>query len=514
MRTPANAIALPVEKSSVPVLYQELNWSELTNNLVGPKDKSKMSIQAFPQDAGYHSFDTLSSKLTREVVSSNLDLERINVLTEKKRFRNQKYIQNLGEQLLVFRGRGGTGKTVTLIQLAIYLARQNRSSLLITYNHGLISDISRLLFLAAQRDPTLKVLPRVQTRYSFIQDTFIREFGENSERDLVQRIMSAGQDLDDLEAARLGQLLNADAVATEFEFALVDEGQDWKPEQRDLIYRMFGANRVVVADGIDQFVGKSRCRWDVPEVKLKQTIGLRSSLRTKGATCQIVGEIAKTLGVESWDLKPDPEIYGGRLTVLVEPRARSALNQSLRLIEQDIERSDRIQPSDNLLCLPSSKMSGGYNYGWLFDQAIKKQDRNSWRGFDESDRRQYIYHPSQLKAVLYNSCRGMEGWTTVCLALDAFFDFQIRNPRIDRDELKRELEAHAGLFANSNIEREYNKRALEYAVNWVMIPLTRSIDHLVIHITDEDSRLAKILKTVSDRNPNAVEWLYGNSALF
>ncbi|MCA9017650.1 MAG: hypothetical protein KDA77_20165, partial [Planctomycetaceae bacterium] len=371
-----------------------------------------------------------------------------------------------------------------------------------------ISDVSRLLYLAAQKDATMQVLPTIQTRYSFIQDAFIRHFGLQAEYDMIRDVV-----LDDREDARLQELMDVEPLESEFDFALIDEGQDWQPDQRDLIYKMFGSDRVVVADGIDQFVGKDRCVWDGPEVTRKQPVRLNSSLRTKGATCQIVGEIARDLGVKGWDLEPDPEIYGGRLTILVEPHARSAMHRCLKLVDEDIERSERLQPSDNLICMPSSKMSGGTNYEWLFDRAIEDQNRNSWRGFDPDDRRQYVYDPSQLKAVRYNSCRGMEGWTAICLGLDAFFDFQIRNPRIDREELKKELEEQVGLFADSNLEDEFRKRAFEYAVNWIMIPLTRSIDHLVIHIANEQSRLGGILRAVSDRNPDAVEWLYGNSPL-
>lgn len=422
------------------------------------------------------------------MVPTKLDLKRINILTEKQRFRNQKYVQKLGEQLLIFKGRGGTGKTFTMVQLAIFLARQNKKCALVTYNHGLISDVSRLLYLASRKDLTLEVLPKIQTRYSFIQDAFIREFGQDSEDAIVRDELLS--DLDDREDARLRWLLDVEGIQPDFDFALIDEGQDWQPKQRDLIYKMFGPNRVVVADGVDQFVGKDRCSWDVAEVIEKQTVPFKSSLRTKGATCHLVGEIARALGVKGWDLEPDPKVYGGRLTVFVEPHARSAISESLKMIDADARRSDGVFPCDNLICMPSTKMSGGINYEWLFDQAISEQ-----------------------KAVLYNSCRGMEGWTTICLGLDRFFDFQIRNPRIDREALKLELQDKDTLFDQSNVDDEFNKRALEYAVNWIMIPLTRSIDHLVIHISDENSRLAGILKAVSKQNPDTIEWLRGKSPL-
>ncbi|MCO6381597.1 hypothetical protein [Oceanicola sp. 502str15] len=38
-------------------------------------------------------------------------------------------------------------------------------------------------------------------------------------------------------------------------------------------------------------------------------------------------------------------------------------------------------------------------------------------------------------------------------------------------------------------------------------PLTRSIDHLIIHLTSRKSRLAKVLTEVSERVPGAIEWV-------
>ncbi len=506
-RTPRRSLP-PVEPGNVPILYQETGWSDLTSHLVVRKIGPTRRVQTFlASGENYHTFETLKKKLTHKVVPTKLDLEKIDILN-RKRFGDQKYIQNLGNQLLVFRGRGGTGKTVTLIQFALYLARQNKTCVFLSYNHCLLSEISRHLHLAAQRDRSLKTRPHVQTRYSFIQDVFVRECGQDEEAKIRQQ----SRKITDSEDARLERLMRIDSLDSEFDFALIDEGQDWHPRQRDLIYRMFGADRVVVADGIDQFVGKDRCRWDlkgndqetIPK-NSRQIVSLKSSLRTKGATCQIVGAIAEELNVNGWDLQPHPEVSGGRFTVFVEPDSRSAMNVCLDLIDKDMEQSSHA-PSDNLICMPSYKQ-GGRNFVQVFDQAIEESQRKSWRGFDEHDRRQPIHDLQQIKAVLYNSCRGLEGWTAACLGLDTFYDFQINNPRIDREDLKHELLERDGLFAEGNIEEEFARRTKEFAANWLMIPLTRSIDHLIVHIADENSRLMHVLKTVSAQNPGAVEWL-------
>ena len=299
-----------------------------------------------------------------------------------------------------------------------------------------------------------------------------------------------------------------DSFETLFDFVLVDEGQDWAEDQRDFIFQVFGAGRVVVADGVDQFVGQDRCNWDRGDIPINRRHGLRSSRRTKAATCQTVGEIARELGLSDWDLEPDPSTHGGRFTVIVEPDCRQAVESCLEIIEADQREEPTLKAVDNLICLPSSKMAMGINYAALFDQITEKLARDSWRGFDEDDRRTYPVRESQLRAIQYSSCRGMEGWTTICLGLDAFFDFQLRNPRINIQGLEASVRAKEGMFWKSKFDEKLAQESRLFAVNWLMIPLTRSIDHLVVHIRDEDSELCGILRNISDRLPGSIEWMH------
>jgi hypothetical protein len=504
-RVPSNACPEIPEGSSVPVHFAELSWLDLVSEQE-KRYKDKKLIQAFYSDPKYHSLESLKAKLTHKITPTKLDLKRINALT-KMRFDVEKtqYIQDLGTGLLLLRGRGGTGKTMSLIQIALHLARQEKKCLIITYNHGLISDITRLLYLIGESEPSLlhANLPQIKTRYSFVQDMYVETFGSAAEKEIRKTVP-----LDNREFARLEKLSDESELISKYDFVLVDEGQDWSPEHRDFLFKVFGPGYTVVADGVDQFVGSDRCRWDMPNIPINRRHGLKSSRRTKGATCQVVGDIAKELGIKDWDLEPDPEVHGGRFTVLVDPNAKAAVRRCLDLLDRDLEQTKYVRYSDNLICLPSTAMSGGMNYEALFDRAISEKNRDSWRGFDEKDRRQPVRDHDQLKAVRYNSCRGMEGWTTVCLGLDTFYDFQMRKPDIDREEIENQLKTRDGfLFSQSALDEEITKRATQFAVNWLMIPLTRSIDHLLVHIKDEHSQLACTLKTISNRSPGVIEWI-------
>jgi hypothetical protein len=505
-RAPRAAFDGIPSKSSVPVHFDDLDWRALVDCLqVNTRLHSVKTLVDNPNHPKYHSLATLRELFTHKVIPTKMDLRRVDALTQTS-FDAEKtaYIQNLGKGLLMLRGRGGTGKTFALVQIALHLARQGKRTVLLTYNHGLIADIDRSLKYIGERNPALVPFPRIQTRYSYIQGLFVQIFGMEEEAK-IRKIV----DLSERENERMRRLTNtAKSFEPNFDFALIDEGQDWTEEQRDFMFRLFGHGHVVVVDGVNQFVGQDRCNWDYGDIPINRRHRLRASRRTKAATCQIVAEIARELELFDWDLEPDARSYGGRFTVLVEPDAPSAVERGLAILAADQRQDPTIRAVDNLVCLPSAKMSKGINYAALFDRVVEVSSRDSWRGFDEEDRRTYPLRESQLRAIQYHSCRGMEGWTTLCLGLDTFFDFQRRNPRIDIGGLETSIREKGGLFfSNDTLTERLTHEVRLFAINWLMIPLTRSIDHLVVHLADERSELAEILRKVSVRSPGSIEWI-------
>lgn len=491
-----------------PVYFNDLSWQKLIDDLDIRKIKEGIhytyavkTLVSVENSAKNHSFDSLVEILTKEVVPTKLDKERIRRLNQE-RFDADKtqYIQNLGNGLLMLKGRGGTGKTFSLLQLALHLSKKGSKTLILTFNHGLISDISRTLRILKETWPEEKPLPEIMTRYQFIK----RIYMSNSREKIFQ-----GPDIEENERNRTNFLLEEmGEIYSPWDFVLIDEGQDWQDIHRDLVFKVFGAEKVIVAHGVDQFVSGDRCEWDLEEIPINRRHGLRVSRRTKGATCATISHLAKRLGVKDWDLEPDPEIYGGRLTVLVEPSGPKAMQKALALLRDDYSSPEDIQPVDNLLCLPDSKSSAGINYPALFDKYIREFEMESWRGFDPDDRRIYPYQNSQLRSVLYQSCRGMEGWTTVCMGLDKFYESQFEQFRVNERDLEIGLRLQHGLLFESDMIRQKTAELKkQHANQWIMIPLTRSIDHLIIHLSNPDSYLSLHLREISDKLSGSINWI-------
>lgn len=536
-RVPADALAGSQANGRTKTLFSNLSWQRLIDGFdVNTAQRKVQTLVPEDGNSKSHSYSSIVNMLTAKIEPTRLDLKRVNALTQK-RFDEQGYIHNLGSGLLMFRGRAGTGKTFALIQMAIYLARQGKRTRIVTYNHGLISDMARAMTIIRDRHKDISPVPEVETRWMLMRDLFALAFGEDATQRAGNLYGIEGREALFLRALRhpkafLEELVpccsgkaaskscHCDPEKSEiwsdiskhrqkypapYDFLLVDEGQDWSTEHRDIMYEVFGPERVIVADGIDQFVDSVRCDWDRGDIVKNRIVPLRTSRRTKAATCDTINDLARKLEVPDWDVEPDQSVTGGRVTVLVEPEPRRAIERALEVLGEDLIDQPKMHPVDALVCLPHSAATPGTNYCNLFEMVQDNKRADYWRGYDWETRqkREYPSRNTALRAVLYQSCRGMEGWTALCLGLDQFYDHAIAKPNIDIEGLRDELKADQGLFfAKSLLEEKLAAEKRAYALNWLMIPLTRSMDHLVIHLKNRDSALGTVLQTIDQDKIN------------
>ncbi len=211
-----------------------------------------------------------------------LDRTRIESIS-KRQVRDQKYGQKLGKQLLIFRGRGGAGKTVTLLRLANQMYQEDgKSILLLTYNKALVTDIRRLLALMGiNQGPSDRSIV-IETVHSFMSRVlrkcgFYEEdpnFYENYKRYLKE--LSECLHEGTINDADIEEMKRDDPDNFDWDHVMVDEAQDWLVAERNILFYLYGHRRLVVTDGFDQLVRSgSRIDWKhrVPQ-KENQTVPL------------------------------------------------------------------------------------------------------------------------------------------------------------------------------------------------------------------------------------------------
>ena len=133
------------------------------------------------------------------------------------------------------------------------------------------------------------------------------------------------------------------------------------------------------------------------------------------------------------------------------------------------------------------------NIHFFLKGQYEKEDVYIWDGTNDRNRDEYSVDMEEIRVLQYESSRGLEGWTVVCLDFDTFIKSK------ESSYIEEGVEA---LLLETPAER---KR--KFLHNWALIPLTRAIDTLVITINDVDSSTGKLLKAISDEYPDIVNWI-------
>src|SRR5659263_362063 len=147
---------------------------------------------------------------------------------------NEDWLSSLGMRQTILRGRGGTGKTVALLQLA-HRAYEERGArtLILTYNLALVADMRRVLSLLSMPSGTEDGGIRIESAMSFI-GKILSAFGVlETNLDFIEQYPSACSGLAEILARgeipreEIFELLRHSGEKFEYDHVMVDEGQDW-----------------------------------------------------------------------------------------------------------------------------------------------------------------------------------------------------------------------------------------------------------------------------------------------
>jgi len=242
VRVPMSAIP-PVESN---ILGADFSWSEFVEKVSLLQGRHLSVLATFP------SRDYLSKVcdlFSRRIQASKIDRKRMETITKNMLDRSrQQYAAKLGEQLLIFRGRGGTGKTVHLIRIAYQAYDESGLRiLLLTYNRALVSDIRRLLTLLGVKDAIGEGGICVKTIHSFMYEWLLAlDVIQQGQSDFLSNYDAYKDDA--LSLLRGGALSQADLERAKarssrsltWDLVLIDESQDWPSNERDLLYHLYG----------------------------------------------------------------------------------------------------------------------------------------------------------------------------------------------------------------------------------------------------------------------------------
>jgi len=475
---------------------------------------------------GYASFKCLKKDQSFDINEMSLIFELFNKvkqgvgqLTRKKieqitskLLDNQQYAQAIGEKFIIISGRAGTGKTIKLLRIACDLAfTKGARCLILTYNHALVSDIKRTLALAEIPDGVDTYTVNITTLHKFFfelligfgvvknemnPDTdvkyipdylakyneYLKELYEYIDTGLIQ-----DKEIQDLMRSR------HDKVA--WDYILIDESQDWGEFEKSIIFRIFGKEKVIIADGVDQLVRtQKKCNWVSglkPDIDFKKTYE-KKGLRQEVNLVSFINSYANQLGI-IWELEPKPELIGGKIII-------SLKDYSKELHEREVKRCKEFGNSEYemMFLVPPNLVTktlgeNGESKNFKLHSEFKQMGINIWDSTSKDIRSQYVVDLTQHRLLQYESCRGLEGWTVICLHLDEFI----------RCKMETFIEQETNELPLGTFEEKRDN----FVYLWSLIPLTRAIDTLIITLKDKDSKVGKALRKVYEQNPDFVQWI-------
>jgi len=463
-----------------------------------PQHNNRRVIISFGADEVFEAILSPESPLLQTLEPTPLDRRRMDRIA--KAALPDTWLDDLSRKQIVIRGRGGVGKTVILLQMA-YRAydRSQMRSLVLTYNKALVADMRRTMALLGVPRQIEKGGISVETVHVFIgrlmhelgiiqnYDDFLESYEKHKETllDYIRSKTVSQADLDELIGNNPDDFL--------WDVVFVDEGQDWPSNEIEILRAIYQPERIVIADGVDQYVRSSVADWSsgIAQDRL-QPRRLRRCLRMKANLAHFVSDCADALSLQNWDLEPNPDANGGRV-IIVE----GDLTGQTAIFDQVCAEAAELgnYPVDLLACVPPSLVchdeDGTYS---LPGRTIRENGGIVWDASSADVREYYPTDRDALRIVQYDSCRGLEGWTVINYAFDAFYEYKYKQWLAAPQDL-------GGLFDTED------ELASAFAAQWAMIPLTRAMDTLVINISHAPSRLKDALTKVYEQRSDFVEWI-------
>ena len=411
------------------------------------------------------------------------------------------WLDDLGRKHIVIRGRGGVGKTVILLQMA-YQAfdREQLRSLVLTYNRALVADMRRTMALLGVPRSVEKGGIAIETVHTFVgrlmrglgilppaEHDFLETYEDH--KDLLLDYIRTGA----VSRSDIAGLINQNATDFRWDIVFVDEGQDWPPNEIEILRAIYAPERIAVADGVDQFVRSSVADWSIGVSREHfRSRRLTRCLRMKANLAHFVTDFVKALGLQDWDLEPNPDANGGRVLVV-----EGNLATQTEIYERVCSEAAKLgnYPVDLLACVPPSLVQRKDREAFSVPgHTLTESGRKVWDASSIGVREHFPTDRDALRIVQYDSCRGLEGWTVINYGFDEFWEYKY----------------HQSLAAPQepgNLFETAEERAAVFASLWAMIPLTRAIDTLVINVSAQPSPIKQTLAQVQEQRADFVEWI-------
>jgi hypothetical protein len=305
----------------------------------------------------------------------------------------------------------------------------------------------------------------------------------------------------------------------------IDEAQDCHPLERDIFFSIFGTKNIVLSSGgKEQLIRYSNvCKWDISKSNNIENYTYskkRKSFRMKPAVAALANHIAQSFNI---DLKIEPLNSDDHGRVIINKNHQKGIDSEIDAISQLLKTGKLMGCTayESLMILKdeirntnaSAKVSevkidendvikyhlkkNKSDWDLLLEADKEIKDVRFWNATGNVDKKtQSVPGSLSVRAIHYESCRGLEAWSIMCFNIDDFFDS------------KREEDKADNFLLNDIFDQlDSEKRKNMYAATWVLMAVTRAIDTCYLDISDSENILAKVILDFAEKHPQFVEFV-------
>lgn len=459
------------------------------------QDVSGVGLNSFAD--GKNEYNKIVELFTAQRRPQGLTRQKFELLSKPTEEIN-KLLPSVGEKLTILTGRAGTGKTVQLLQLAFQLASEERSNrcLILTYNNALVSDIKRLIDYTPMPTKVDGRTVAIKTIHSFfhslirglgIVDKNLNPYSSDYDKNYNDALVKLHDYVvNECKKEDVETLKDLSETPIDWDYILIDEAQDFSDVEKKILFKLYGFNRLIVADGVDQFIRSSRRQdWDenLHTDSIHKPKEMVLERRQKSNLVKFVNAFANKSNIE-WKLIPNDNLLGGTIKI-----CSKFSYADYKCLKENCKQNG-CENYDILFLAPPSMVANDQQNNRFFSK-YNDYIKYSIPIFDGIDNRSRTTYATKdlCRVYQYDSCRGLEGWSVVCLRFDELIEYKINTYKLTGEEL--------GL--------DEDKAKLRNVLLWALMPLTRPIDTLIITLKDKDSLIGKMLKELSD-SYDFLEW--------
>ena len=361
------------------------------------------------------------------------------------------------EPIIVLSGHAGTGKTIMLLQAANYLMSRGKKCLFLTYNIALLSDLKHTIQYVNDMNA-----PEMKSMHQFFIAFLAKNGLWDSSKDINNDFLNAISKLNNA-------YISKGKITTKYDYVLVDEAQDWSKPLIDALKGICqkSKSQIVIADGIDQFMQRA----DQPEWGLPSLPKFKICKRQCCNLTIFAKAFAAKMGV-AWDVQSNEELVGGKVIVT------NAYGPDMHNKYMDECKKHGGTAYDYMLLAPNSLVEKGE---FALKQAYKNAKINLFDASNHVTRESIYGEPNsknnEHRLYPYESCRGLEAWTVVCLRFHELFT--LPHPH-DYSEIT------------------YGAARRYMQVLWALMPLTRAVHTIIITIDANDNVVLPVLRELEN----------------